>query len=155
MDQNHIKQVIEPILAQHNKQLYKFEQVKEANQKIFRIILTDKEKLDMDINEVATINQEILDLINDDLPDDTYLEVTSRGIEYELENREEEKLAINQYIYVSLYQKEKTTGAKEFYGTLLEVNDASIKIESKIKTRTIQVEIEHTNIAKIRLAVKF
>ena len=105
---------------------------------------------------MSSINEEILDVINDLIPDGYYLEVSSLGAERELITDEDYKRAINQYIYVSTYQKvENASNLKEFYGYLKSYDDEKIIIDAIIKTRTKEIIITRSNIAKIRLAVNF
>lgn len=57
---------------------------KEFGTNIISIVIDDPETFSLDIDEVASINAEILDEVNDLIPDGYYLEVTSLGIEREL-----------------------------------------------------------------------
>lgn len=143
------------ILERHNKKLYSIVKVKEYGLDIIRISIEDPVNLNIDIDEIALINQEILDLTNDLLPDDTYLEVSSVGIERELQNDVELQNAINEYVYVSCYTKIDSLGEKELYGYLNSFTESSITILATIKTREKLITIDKSNIAKIRLAVKF
>ena len=151
-----MKKLALPIIEKYHKILVSLKKVKEFG--INKIVFTidDPETFILDIDEVASINEEILDAINDLMPDGYYLEASSLGAERELITDEDYKRAINQYIYVSTYQKvENASNLKEFYGYLKSYDDEKIIIDAIIKTRTKEIIITRSNIAKIRLAVNF
>lgn len=151
-----MKKLALPIIEKYHKILVSLKKVKEFG--INKIVFTidDPETFILDIDEVASINEEILDAINDLIPDGYYFEVSSLGAERELITDEDYKRAINQYIYVSTYQKvENASNLKEFYGYLKSYDDEKIIIDAIIKTRTKEIIITRSNIAKIRLAVNF
>lgn len=151
-----MKKLALPIIEKYHKILVSLKKVKEFG--INKIVFTidDPETFILDIDEVSSINEEILDVINDLIPDGYYLEVSSLGAERELITDEDYKRAINQYIYVSTYQKvENASNLKEFYGYLKSYDDEKIIIDAIIKTRTKEIIITRSNIAKIRLAVNF
>lgn len=144
------------VIEKYHKELVSVKKVKEFG--INKIVFTIDDPLTfiLDIDEVATINEEILDLINDLIPDGYYLEVTSLGAERELITEKDFERAIDKYIYVSMYQKEKSAdNLKEVYGTLKFYDDEKIVVLATIKTRIKELTITKNNIAKIRLAVNF
>ena len=151
-----IKSLSMPIVFKYQKILVSVEHVNEYGIDIVRITIDDPSSFDIDIDDVAKINEEILDLVNDDLPDGYYLEVTSVGIERELKNDEDLKKALGKYIYLKTYEKiESAFNLKEMYGYLESYTDNSININVINKTKTKLVTIEKAKIAKVRLAVKF
>lgn len=152
---NEIKEKSIPIVSKHNKVLYNVEKVKDYGMNVIRILIDDPNTLDIDIDDVAAINQEILDVVNDLLPDDLYLEVSSVGVERELKTEKELELALNKYIYVSSYEKIENLKTKEVYGYLESYDANTITINAKEKTKTKIIKINRDKIAKIRLAVEF
>ena len=119
-----------PVVEKYQKTLVSVEHVNEYGIDIIRITIDDPNTFDIDIDDVAAINEEILDLVNDDLPDGYYLEVTTVGIERELKNDDDLEKALGKYIYLKTYEKiESAFNQKEIY--------------------------EKSKIAKLRLAVKF
>lgn len=151
-----IKELSLPIVNNHNKELVDVKLRKEFGINVISIIIDDPETFTMDIDEVASINSEILDEINDYIPDGYYLEVTTLGIERELITEKDFIRAIGKYIYVSTYKKLENAGnLKEFNGYLLEQNDQEITIEALINQRKKVIIIPRAAIAKVRLAVKF
>ena len=152
---NEIKEKSIPIVSKHNKVLYNVEKVKDYGMNVIRILIDDPNTLDIDIDDVAAINQEILDVVNDLLPDDLYLEVSSVGVERELKTEKELELALNKYIYVSSYEKIENLKTKDVYGSLESYDANTITINAKEKTKTKIIKINRDKIAKIRLAVEF
>lgn len=129
---------------------------KEFGTNIISVIIDDPTTFTLDIEEVAWINQELLEVVNDDIPDGYYLEVTSLGVERELFNQEDYLKAIGKYVYVKTYKKvESAYNLKEIYGYLQEVNEKELVIQSVINQRNKIVTIPIDLISKIRLAVKF
>ncbi len=152
---NEIKEKSIPIVSKHNKVLYNVEKVKDYGMNVIRILIDDPNTLDIDIDDVAAINQEILDVVNDLLPDDLYLEVSSVGVERELKTEKELELALNKYIYVSSYEKIENLKTKDVYGYLESYDANTITVNAKEKTKTKIIKINRDKIAKIRLAVEF
>lgn len=128
---NEIKEKSIPIVSKHNKVLYNVEKVKDYGMNVIRILIDDPNTLDIDIDDVAAINQEILDVVNDLLPDDLYLEVSSVGVERELKTEKELELALNKYIYVSSYEKIENLKTKDVYGYLESYDANTITINAK------------------------
>lgn len=152
---NEIKEKSIPIVSKHNKVLYNVEKVKDYGMNVIRILIDDPNTLDIDIDDVAAINQEILDEVNDLLPDDLYLEVSSVGVERELKTEKELELALNKYIYVSSYEKIENLKTKDVYGYLESYDANTITVNANEKTKTKIIKINRDKIAKIRLAVEF
>lgn len=145
-----------PVVEKYQKTLVSVEHVNEYGIDIIRITIDDPNTFDIDIDDVAAINEEILDLVNDDLPDGYYLEVTTVGIERELKNDDDLEKALGKYIYLKTYEKiESAFNQKEIYGYLESYEEDSINVNVINKTRTKLVTIEKSKIAKVRLAVKF
>jgi ribosome maturation factor RimP len=145
-----------PVVEKYQKTLVSVEHVNEYGIDIIRITIDDPNTFDIDIDDVAAINEEILDLVNDDLPDGYYLEVTTVGVERELKNDDDLEKALGKYIYLKTYEKiESAFNQKEIYGYLESYEEDSINVNVINKTRTKLVTIEKSKIAKLRLAVKF
>ena len=80
------------------------------------------------------------------------LDISSLGAEKPLKVDELDKYVNS---YVNVHVNNPIEGENIFEGTLKEVNDNSILITKRIKTRSKDVEVMKTNILKIRLAIKF
>ena len=151
-----IKESASNIVDKHQKELIDVKVRKEFGTNIISIVIDDPETFSLDIDEVASINAEILDEVNDLIPDGYYLEVTSLGIERELLTEKDIQKAINQFVYLKTYQKmENAYNLKEISGYLREANAEEIKLEIFLNQRQRLVVIPRAAVAKIRLAVDF
>ena len=116
-------------------------------------IVVDKEQeIDMDmIVEVTNALNSYLDELNPFEKAYT-LDISSLGAEKPLKI---EKLDayVGKYVHVHLINPIK--GENIYEGDLVNVNQDSISITYKNKTRSINLEIAKSNISKIRLAIKF
>jgi ribosome maturation factor RimP len=111
----------------------------------------------IDIEECALISEKVseaLDAIDPDpIPQAYFLEVSSPGAERPLKTEADMQNAIGKYVHLSFYQA--IDGEKFYEGTLKEVNDDSVVLTIRIKTRTKDIEIERKQIANARLAIQF
>ena len=80
------------------------------------------------------------------------LDISSLGAEKPLKVEKLDKY-VGKFIHVHLINPIK--GENIYEGDLLNVNEESILITYKNKTRCINVEIKKDNISKVRLAIKF
>lgn len=151
-----IKTIVEDILKNFNKELVSVKKIKEFGINKIQILIDDPKTFILDIDEVSSITEVILDAINDLIPDGYYLEVSSLGAERELTRDIDFERALNKYIYISTYQKIKEAqDQKELYGYLLDYDNEKVKVNVVMKTRLKEIIINKDNIAKIRLAVNF
>ncbi|MCM1260912.1 MAG: ribosome maturation factor RimP [Prevotella sp.] len=150
-----IQELALPIVSMHQKELIDVKLRKEFDVNIISVIIDDPETFSMDIDEVALINSELLDEVNDLIPDGYYLEVTTPGIERELQTEIDFQRAIGKYIYIKTYQKLEEYHIKEITGTLLETTESAFVVETLLNQRKKVVTVPRTAVAKIRLAVKF
>lgn len=150
-----IQELALPIVTMHQKELIDVKLRKEFDVNIISVIIDDPETFSMDIDEVALINSELLDEVNDLIPDGYYLEVTTPGIERELQTEIDFQRAIGKYIYIKTYQKLEEYHVKEITGTLLETTENTFVVEMLLNQRKKVVTVPRTAVAKIRLAVKF
>lgn len=139
-----------------NKLEYKVVKVtfeKEDNMKMLRVTIKNNPRFDID--ECTKLFELISDRLDEEdfIDEEYYLEVTSEGLEKELETDEDIKDAIGEYIYVKLY--EKVDSIKEVYGNLISFDGDTLIISYMDKTRKKQLEVQKNKICKIRLAVKF
>ena len=125
---------------------------KEKSGLILSIVVDKVEPIDM--NEIVSISEKLssyLDEIDDS--DSAYiLDVSSLGAEKPLKIE-----SLKDYVgrYVNVHVNNALEGNNIFEGDLLEVNDDSILIEYRVKTRVKKMVILLSNIYKIRLAIKF
>lgn len=150
-----VRVVVQPIVDEQNLELVDMEFLKEGKNWFLRIYI-DKPG-DIDIEECALISEKVseaLDAIDPDpIPQAYFLEVSSPGAERPLKTEADMQNAIGKYVHLSFYQA--IDGEKFYEGTLKEVNDDSVVLTIRIKTRTKDIEIERKQIANARLAIQF
>ena len=106
------------------------------------------------MNEIVSISEKLSNYLDEiDNSDSAYiLDVSSLGAEKPLKIE-----SLKNYVgrYVNVHVNNALEGNNIFEGDLLEVNDDSILIEYRVKTRVKKLVILLSNIYKIRLAIKF
>ncbi|MGB7472465.1 ribosome maturation factor RimP [Trichococcus sp.] len=150
-----VRVVVQPIVDEQNLELVDLEFLKEGKNWFLRIYI-DKPG-GIDIEECALISEKVseaLDAIDPDpIPQAYFLEVSSPGAERPLKTEADMQNAIGKYVHLSFYQA--IDGEKFYEGTLKEINDESVVLTIRIKTRTKDIEIERKQIANARLAIQF
>lgn len=150
-----VKTIVQPIVDEFNFELVDVEFVKEGKSWFLRMYI-DKPG-GIDIEDCALVSEKIsekMDAINPDpIPQAYFLEVSSPGAERPLKKEQDYQNAIGSYVNISLY--EPVDGEKMYEGTLEEVNEDSLILTIRIKTREKKMEFDRNKIAKARLAIKF
>lgn len=155
---NYAKRVAEeamPICVAMNLVLFSVEEIEENGMKIIQV-LVDKENHDEvtidEITPVIEVLQKVVEVQNL-IPDDYFLEVSSVGIERPLRTLEEIKSSVGEYIYIELkmpVEKENT-----WYGILEKVENNIITIKINCKGRIKKIDVPYENISFARIAIKF
>ena len=120
--------------------------------KTLSIVVDRVAPIDMDaIVEVTHILNDLLDEV-DPIEGEYTLDISSLGAEKPLKI---EKLAdyVNSYINVHLINP--VNGENIYEGDLVSVSEDNIQLSYRQKTRIKTVDIQKSNISKIRLAIKF
>lgn len=147
--------IIEPVIEEENCYLVDTEYVKEGANWYLRVY-ADKVG-GIDINDCARISEKlsaVLDNIEPDpFPKAYFLEVASPGAERPLKTEKDIQQAIGSYVHLDYYVPQH--GEQFHEGTLMEVTEGTFKLETKIKTRTKEIEVARSAVSNIRLAVKF
>ena len=148
MEINKLKELIAAKLNEEGYELYSLS----FGNDTLSIVVDKDEQIDMEmIVNLTNVLNAYLDELNPF--DKAYtLDLSSLGAEKPLKV---EKLAsyVGQFVHVHLVNPIK--GENIYEGDLVNVNDESIMITYKNKTRSINLEIAKSNISKIRLAIKF
>lgn len=142
-----IIEMLNPYLKENGLSFYSLEWVNEFGSKILRICVDKKGGINSD--DLALVNNfisERLDEYEKDMPDDYMLEVSSPGAEKELRNEDEVKDSIGNKVNV------KTLNA-EYEGKLLSFEDGILVVSINLKGRIKKININYSEIRKIRLAV--
>ena len=148
MDLNTLKKLINEKLNEQGYELYSLSFASETLS-----VVVDREK-DIDMDAIVSLTN-VLNAYLDELNpfEKAYtLDVSSLGAEKPL-SIEKLKAYIGRYIHVHLINPIK--GENIYEGDLTSVNESTIILTYKNKTRSIAVEISKSNISKIRLAIKF
>jgi len=124
-------ETLKNILEDNGVILYDTEITEENNQKIFRVYITSKDKIDLETCSVITkIISPIIDT-NPPVNGQYFLEVSSPGIERSLKKPFHFKNSIGEMV------KLKTIHSKKYIAKLLNATDTDITIEDKNKQTTI------------------
>lgn len=150
-----VQPIVEPIVAEMNCELVDIEYVKEGKNWFLRIYADREGGIDLDHCALISekVSEELDKMKPDPFPDAYFLEVSSPGAEKPLKNEKQIRDAVGEYVHFDYYTPQY--GEKQHDGTLLEVTDTHYILEVKIKTRTKQLEIDKSIVAKARLAIKF
>ena len=116
-------------------------------------IVVDKD-VEIDMNMIVDLTNEINVYLDELNPfEKAYtLDLSSLGAEKPLKIEKLDKY-VGKYVHVHLVNPIK--GENIYEGDLVNVNQESITLVYRNKTRSIEVEINKANISKIRLAIKF
>ena len=152
---NTVKPYIEEIVTSNNLHLYDLEFVKEDGMWFLRVSI-EKDDGTMDFETAEVISNLVSAKLDelDPIEHEYVLDVCSPGIERPIRNKEEFVNNLNNYITV--YLKEEDENEKDSYtGDLVEVNEESITMSYKDKTRSKKITIAFENIEKAHIAIKF
>ena len=152
MDLLTLKPQIESKVKELGYDLVSFSVRKEKGDLILSIVVDKVEPIDM--NEIVSISEKLSAYLDEiDTSETPYLlDISSLGAEKPLKIE-----ALKNYVgrYVNVHVHNAINGENIFEGDLIEVNEDSITVSYKIKTRVMKVVILLSNIYKIRLAIKF
>ena len=150
-----LQPIIEEIVTSNGLNLYEFDFVKEDGMWFLRVSI-EKDDGTMDFETAEVISNLVSAKLDelDPIDHEYVLDVCSPGAERPIRNKDEFKDNINNYITV--YLNEEDENKKDSYtGDLLEVNEDSILMSYKDKTRVKKISIKFENISKAHLAIKF
>ena len=152
MDLNYLKPLLEKKSQELGYELVELSSRKEKGDLILSLVVDRVEPIDMNaISEFSNAMSSYLDEI--DQSDERYfLDISSLGAEKPLKVSE-----LDKYVgrFVNVHVTNAVEGNNIFEGTMEEVNEDSITISYRVKTRVKKVVILQSNIYKIRLAIKF
>lgn len=152
MELTSLKAFIEEVLEQEGYELYSLSFKKEMSDLVLEVIV-DKDEL-IDLNMISELSEKIsLKLDEVDLIEHEYvLNVCSLGVEKPLKV---EKLDKYVGAFINLHLTNPINGENIYEGEIISVNDNKLVLAYRVKTRTKQIEVDLTNIYKVRLAIKF
>jgi len=144
------EQLLAPIIAANNFDLYDVEYVKEGSNWYLRIYL-DKEN-GITVDDCVLVSRALSELLDqhDFITDSYILEVSSPGLGRLLKKDKHYEKSIGEEVEVKLYKA--VNKQKEFVGILKAFDEKSITIELEDETTK---EILRTDIASVRLTLDF
>lgn len=152
MDINYLRPLLENKTKELGFELVSLSTKKESGVLYLSVVIDRVEPIDLNtISDFSNAISSYLDEI--DNSDEKYtLDVCSLGAEKPLKID-----SLKNYVgqFVNVHVTNAVDGMNIFEGDLEEVNDNSITISYRIKTRVKKVVILQSNIYKIRLAIKF
>ncbi len=150
-----VTEIVQPIVERNQFELVDIEFVKEGQNWFLRVYIDKPEGIDLE--DCALVSEQIsqhMDNINPDpIPQAYFLEVSSPGAERPLKKEQDYTDSIGEYIHISLY--EPVDGEKVYEGTLKEVNDETLTLTIRVKTRVKDIDFSRKIIAKARRAIQF
>ena len=152
MDLKNLEELLKEKLKTLNYSLAELKLYYKEGERILSIVVDRKEPIDMEaITSVSEILNPFIDEI-DPIEGEYMLEISSLGAEKPLKIEE-----LNDYVneYVNVHLINPINGENIYEGDLVEVNEESISLLIKIKSRKKTIDIKKENISKIRLAIKF
>lgn len=152
MDLSIIKKHICELLSTLGYELHEISFKKEMGDLVLDIVVDKDEPIDMDmITSVSEAISSKLDEI-DPIEEEYVLNVSSLGAEKPLTVEKLPKYVNN---FIHLHLNHPIDGENIYEGILEYADDKKLVLAYKIKTRTKKIEVELTNIYKVRLAIKF
>ena len=148
MELKELEKLVEKTLSESGYELVSLS----MTNKTLSIVVDRVSPIDMEaIVEVTHVLNQLLDEV-DPIEGEYTLDVSSLGAEKPLKV---EKLAdyINSYVNVHLINP--INGENIYEGDLVSVSEDNIQLSFRQKTRIKTVDIQKSNISKIRLAIKF
>lgn len=150
-----VTKLVQQITADTDLELVDVEFVKEGKSWFLRVYADKMGGIDID--ECAWLSEHLSDVLDtivpDPIPQAYFLEVSSPGAERPLKTDLDIQKAIGHYVHASFYQA--VSGEKFVEGILESVDEQTIVLNVKDKTRRQTITLERKNIAKLRLAIEF
>lgn len=150
-----VTEIVQPIVERNQFELADIEFIKEGKNWFLRVYIDKPEGIDLE--DCALVSEQISERMDeispDPIPQAYFLEVSSPGAERPLKKEEDYINAVGEYIHISLY--EPIDGEKIYEGILKEINDETLTLTIRIKTRVKDIEFNRKMIAKARRAIQF
>ena len=152
MDLELIKSIIEPRLNELGYELYSLKNRREGKDIILEVIVDRVSPINMD--DILNVTNEINILLDEKDPiEEAYvLDISSLGAEKPLKVEN-----LKDYIgsYIHLHMINPVDGYNIIEGELESVDENTLSLSYRVKTRVKHLSCELKNIYKIRLAIKF
>ncbi|QOY34512.1 ribosome maturation factor RimP [Anaerobacillus isosaccharinicus] len=148
-----VEQLVTPIVTELQLELVDVEFKKEGKNWFLRVYIDTENGVD--IEDCGTVSERLSELLDekDPIPQAYFLEVSSPGAERPLKKATDIEKAVGKNIHVTLY--EPIQGEKAFEGKLASFDGNELTLQTKQKTRVLEVVIPYEKVASARLAVVF
>lgn len=150
-----VTELVQPMIQDLEYELVDIEYIKEGKNWFLRVYIDQPQGVSLE--DCALVSEKVserLDQITPDpFPHAYFLEVSSPGAERPIKTEKDFQNAVGKFIHVSLY--EPIDGEKVYEGTLKELTEDNLTLTVRIKTRTKEIELNRSKIAKARLAIQF
>lgn len=145
MDLELIKNKVQELLLKENIEVVSVKTKSEFGMSILEIIVDGPT---LDAAKLGEYNQRINDLIDEHLPANFYLEVSTAGAIRPINSLQEANKHIGKYVLA-------VTDRGKFQGELTKVDAKNIFVKVNLKGRFKEIEIPYKDISKFELTVKF
>lgn len=152
MELNRLKELLTTEIQKYDYELVSISFNHTKDGKVLSITVDRIEPINMD--DIVDITRKINDYIDtlDPFNESYTLDISSLGAEKPL-LKDNLIPYLNRFIHVHLINP--IEGENIYEGTLVKQDEESISLSFKVKTRIKNVDIQKSNISKIRLAIKF
>lgn len=148
-----LRPILEPIVISFNMYIDRLQYLKHGKDAFLELYVEREDMSSIDLDTICLLSDAISKKLDEvDLIKDNYtLDVSTSGAEKPIKDFSKFPLLISKYMQINVRNPIK--GDNIFLGYLKEVKENSIILTYKIKTRTVDVEIDLNNITKAKLAV--
>jgi ribosome maturation factor RimP len=153
MDVNKLETILEPIFKRHDVALYSMKWITQSKERVLEILIYKKDG-PTDLDSCVNVSYDVSDQLDqmDELDFSYMLEVSSAGVEREIQTEAQLKEALYHHVFVQV--EHPINGAHTFEGKLTKITDTAIEIAYRVKHRELKVEINRDNLRFMRLAAK-
>ncbi|MFT8362637.1 MAG: ribosome maturation factor RimP [Sporolactobacillus sp.] len=146
-------ELIRPILTALDLELVSIEFVKEGQNRFLRVFIDSEKGVDLDM--CAAVSEKLSEKLDaaDPIKEAYFLEVSSAGAERPLKNYHDYTRAVGKDVHLTTY--EPIHGLKIFEGKLTDVNERTVTVAVRNKTKVEDVTLPFEKLASGRLAVLF
>ena len=152
MDLVKVKSIIEPVINELGYELYSLNVKHELGDLILDVVVDRVAPINMD--DIVAVTDKINEVLDetDPISEEYMLSISSLGAEKPLKVNDLHKY-VGEYIHLHLINP--INGENIYEGEIKEVNEDSLTLTYRIKTRSKNIDVNFSNIYKVRLAIKF
>jgi len=143
-----------PVVVNHNMIIDELHYRRKGKEFVLEVYVEREDLSSIELDDIVTLSEDLSAKLDElDLISDNYcLDVSTSGAEKPIKDFTKFPSLIGKYMEIKITNPIK--GLNTYVGTLIKADEKVIVLEYRVKTRTLQVEIEITNIYKAKLTVK-